>query len=124
MHDEAYITLDDRHLVTTDYRRCSYSFFNLQDGVQEHTVDWCELEQYKGLETEKIEISPDGSLMAVEYQGGILVIWDVLSSEIIYEATNPNPPLRDFAFHPNNSNYALLTSIPGGYSLSIMEPIK
>lgn len=123
-HDEAYLTPDDRHLVTSDYRRCSYSFFNLHNGVLDKTVDWCELEEYADLETEKIEISPDGSLMTVEFQGGRLAIWDVSSSVIIHEVTNPNPPLLDFAFHPNNTNYALLTRIPDGYSLSVWELTK
>jgi WD40 repeat protein len=123
-HDEAYLTLDDRHLVTTDYQRCSYSFFNLHTGLIEQTVDWCEFGEYAGLGIARVEISPDGSLMTVEYQGGRIVIWDVLSSEIIHEATNPNPPLRDFAFHPNNTNYALLTRIPDGYSLTVWELTK
>jgi len=60
MHDEAYLTSDDRHLVTTDYHRCSYSFFNLDNRLLEHTVDWCEFDSYTGFCCEKIEICPEG----------------------------------------------------------------
>ena len=117
----AFLASNDRHLGVPDSQVCSYTIFNIQNGIAEGSVDWCNLDSYKGLDVGSVDLSRDGRFLAVIFQGGGLTVWNTATGQIIHEVKSDNYPVYRFAFHPDSVHYALLTRISGKYSLSIWE---
>ena len=116
-----FLASNGRQLGVPDDHRCSYTLFNIQNGIAEGSVDWCDLQPYENLEVERVDLSRDGRYLAVEFQGGGLAIWNVVAGQIIHEVKIDHPPIYGFAFHPDSVHFAILTKISGGYALSVWE---
>jgi WD40 repeat protein len=117
----AFLASNDRQLGVQDDRRCSYTLSNIQSGIAEGSVDWCDLRPYKDLGVESVDLSQDGRYLAVVFQGGRLTIWNVATGQMIHEVKSDSPPVYGFAFHPDGIQYAILTNEWDVNSLSIWE---
>ena len=115
----AFLASNDRQLGVPDDKRCSYTLYNIQSGIAEGSVDWCDLYPYKNLDVGSLDLSRDGRYLAVVFQGGGLVIWNIATGQMIHEVKSDNPPVYGFAFHPDSVHYAVLINISGGYALSV-----
>ena len=120
----AFLASNDRQLVVTENRGCTFALYNIQSGIAEGRVDWCDPQSSDRQGIEMVDVSRDGRLMAVVFQGGRLMIWNVTTGQVILEVTIANAPLSDFSFHPDSVHYALLTRVSGRYSLTVWELAK
>jgi WD40 repeat protein len=117
----AFLASNDRQLAVPNSQRCSYTVFNIHNGLVEGSVDWCNLYPYKDQHVVDLDFTRDGKYLAVMFQERRLAIWNIATGEMIHEVKGGETLVYGFAFHPNHTHYAVLTHDLGGYALSVWE---